>query len=296
MKIQYRNINFRQETLDLIALADSIVGEYEAQGLHLTLRQVYYQFVARGHLANTERNYKRLGDVIADARMAGLLSWETIEDRTRFVRDLAHWSNPADIVNSAVSQFRNDKWGKQPERVEVWIEKDALIGVIEGVCRELDVPFFSCRGYISSSELWRASVRIINRREEDNQKTVILHLGDHDPSGLDMTRDIEDRLVEFGAFPVVERIALTRDQIDQFNPPPNPAKQTDARFAKYVDEHGFESWELDALDPKFLRDLVLEKVFEHRDARLWAKAVREEKQQIERLKKVAKELVKEFEK
>lgn len=296
MKIKYRDTLFRPETARLINIADAIIAEYEVGGIRLTLRSIYYQFVARGHLANTERNYKRLGDVIADGRMAGLISWEAIEDRTRFIRDLAHWENPAEIVRAAVNSYRIDKWATQPERVEVWIEKDALIGVIEGTCQALDVPCFSCRGYVSASELWRASVRMIHRNRDFDQETVILHLGDHDPSGIDMTRDIRDRLHEFGAPVEVERIALTREQIDQFNPPPNPAKQTDARFSGYVIEHGDESWELDALDPKFLADLVQEKVFEHRDVGAWAKAVKREKAEVAKLKRVAGQLAKEFEK
>lgn len=273
MKITYKSFNFRKDTLSIIKAADQIISEYENQGIQLTLRSIYYQFVSRGHLENTEKNYKKLGNILNDARMAGMISWTAIEDRTRFVRQLPHWSSPKEIIESASNQYRRDKWEGQPKRVEVFIEKDALIGVIEGVCNELDVPYFSCRGYVSVSEMWRAMRRIENR----DVPTIILHLGDHDPSGIDMTRDIRDRLSEFGCNPTVERIALTMDQINEQNPPPNPAKQTDARFKNYSDLYGDESWELDALEPSYLSNLVRQHITSHRDPQIWnAQIAREE--------------------
>lgn len=156
-KIKYQDMNLGPAKLALVEQANAIIGEYRAQGFDLTLRQLYYQFVARDLLANRLQEYKRLGDVINDGRLAGLIDWDAIVDRTRFVRSLAHWNDPADIVNGAAQQFRVDLWATQPNRVEVWIEKDALVGVIEGVCQELDVPFFSCRGYTSQSEMWAAA-------------------------------------------------------------------------------------------------------------------------------------------
>lgn len=289
--ICYREINFRPATRELIDIANEIIEEYEDQGLNLTLRQLYYQFVARGYLANTERNYKRLGDIVSDARMAGLISWTAIEDRTRFVRELPSWDNPAHIIRDAALGYRTDKWASQLRRVEVWIEKDALIGVIEGVCQELQVPCFSCRGYVSASELWRASRRV-RKSDDAGQETVILHLGDHDPSGVDMTRDIQDRLVGFGVAAPVVRIALTMEQIKALKPPPNPAKQTDARFADYAAKFGEDSWELDALDPVYLVRLVRRSVEALRDEALWNKAVRREERQRKVLKKISQDLAK----
>lgn len=128
-----------------------------------------------------------------DARLAGLMDWTHLEDRTRNLRSLSHWSDPRDILDSAAAGYRTDKWAHQPYRPEVWIEKDALVGVIEGVCEANDVPYFSCRDYTSQSEVWGAAQRLL-RHVRRGQIPVVLHLGDHDPSGLDMTRDITDRL------------------------------------------------------------------------------------------------------
>ena len=240
----------------MIAQANEIIAEYASQGLDLTLRQLYYQFVARDIIPNKQTEYKRLGDVIADGRLAGLVDWHAIVDRTRFVRSLSHWDGPADVLNSAAVGYRTDRWDGQPYRPEVWIEKDALVGVIAGVCERYDVPYFSCRGYTSLSEMWSAGRRL-RSYVLNNQTPMIFHFGDHDPSGMDMTRDIRDRLSMFSNDVVeVERLALNFNQIQEFNPPPNPAKLTDSRANAYVAEFGDESWELDALDPRRLASLI----------------------------------------
>lgn len=270
-KIAYEEKNFTPATLAVIEQAEQIIGIYQAQGFQLTLRQLYYQFVARDLIPNTERSYKRLGNILSDARRAGMIDWEAIEDRTRYLRSNSFWSSPQGILQSARDSYHRDLWSTQDYRIEVWVEKDALVGVIEGVCRDLDVPFFSCRGYVSDSEMWNAAVRHL-RHDERNQSVILLHLGDHDPSGIDMTRDITDRLNLFtndiGAVEV-KRIALTMDQIRDQNPPPNPAKVTDSRYEGYLAEYGDESWELDALEPAFIANLITEHVTEYRDISRW---------------------------
>jgi hypothetical protein len=186
-------------------------------------------------------------------------------------RALSHWDSPGDIIKSAAAGYNVDLWDGQEQRVEVWIEKDALIGVIEGVCHTLDVPHFSCRGYVSQSEMWSAAQRITNRyHENDGQETVIIHLGDHDPSGIDMSRDIDDRLALFCTHegcpaPEIIRVALNRDQVRQYRPPPNPAKLTDSRCEGYIAKHGKQSWELDALSPTVIAELIRSNVMTYVD-------------------------------
>jgi hypothetical protein len=290
MKITNETKRFSEATLEAIDQANEILEEYEQQGYDLTLRQLFYQHVARGLIPNTERSYKRLGSIINDARLAGLIDWDHIVDRTRNVRMLTHWADPADIIDATARSYKVDMWEKQNSYVEVWIEKDALVGVIAGVCDQLDVPYFSCRGYTSQSEMWGAAQRV-GQHVQAGKTVTILHLGDHDPSGIDMTRDITDRMRLFIATDYarqrmrqttnwnelsdanqdatfrqwvnealdrfeVRRIALNMDQIDQYDPPPNPAKITDSRAAGYIAEYGDESWELDALPPDVLSGLV----------------------------------------
>lgn len=289
MKIAYIEKRFNAKTLRTIENANLIIEEYEAQGYELTLRQLYYQFVARDLIPNNMREYKNLGSILNDARLAGHVSWTAIVDRTRNLQGNSHWESPADIVEACAKQYQVDKWQDQPHRVEVWIEKDALVGVIERAARELDVSFFSCRGYTSQSELWEAGRRL-GRYKQAGQEPVIVHLGDHDPSGKDMTRDIEDRLRLFMGGCEVNRIALNMDQIRKYAPPPNPAKLTDSRANGYIREFGNESWELDALDPKVLHALIRKTVLSYRDEKKYAKAEKLELSHRSQLEDVAEGL------
>ena len=253
----------------VIDKANEIVEEYAAQGFILTLRQLYYQFVARGLLPNHQRSYKRLGAIVNDGRLAGLIDWKYITDRTRNMRHNSHWTKPGDIIESAAESYQLDKWIGQSHHVEVWIEKDALIGVIEGVCSRLDVPFFSCRGYTSQSEMWGAGQRLA-RAHRQHKTPIVIHLGDHDPSGVDMTRDVQDRLELLAGCDIhVDRIALNMDQVEQYNPPPNPAKITDSRANGYIAKHGEDSWELDALEPAVMVDLIEKTIRSYMDEDLW---------------------------
>lgn len=294
-KIAYVKKRFSNSSMEMIVEADEIVDEYQKQGFSLTLRQLYYQFVSRDLLENNQKEYKRLGSVINDARLAGYIDWESIEDRTRELRALAHWESPADIVAACAKQFRVDKWAPQAHYVEVWIEKDALVGVIEGVCKSLDVPYFSCRGYTSQSEMWSAGQRLVTRCEAEKEIHII-HLGDHDPSGIDMSRDIEDRLnlfLEHEGYQIdgeVNRIALNMDQVQQYAPPPNPAKLTDSRSEDYVEKYGEESWELDALDPKTLAALIKNTIMGYIDDDIWQDSVDEERAGRQKLEEIAAEL------
>lgn len=263
-KICYKEINFRQSSLDLISLINQVIDEYSAMGYELTLRQAYYQLVARGYIPNNERSYKNVGNLINDGRLAGLIDWHAITDRTRNLRANGHWDNPADVIASARYSYLLDKWEGQPNYVEVWVEKDALVDIVGQACSPIDTPYFSCRGYTSQSEMWSAAQRF-KRQNREREGCFIIHLGDHDPSGIDMTRDIQERLWMFGADVEVKRVALTMNQVQTYNPPPNPAKITDSRASKYIDMFGDESWELDALEPQMLNQLITNEVTALRD-------------------------------
>lgn len=309
-KETYIERRFTEGTLAIIMQANSIIKEYQEDGYKLTVRQLYYQFVSRDLFTenrrfswtgkkwvkdikgtiNAQPNYEWLGSMLTDGRLAGLVDWDAIEDRTRFVRDLAHWRNPADIMRTVVQQYRIDKWGMQPYRLEIWIEKDALTGILESVCEKNDVPYFSCRGYVSLSEMYAAAQRF-NKYIDVGQEPVIVHLGDHDPSGLDMTRDIKDRLGVLDCRDVkVVRAALNADQVEQYNPPPNPAKLTDSRCRAYIAEHGTNSWELDALEPAVITQLIKRYILHYRNEATWDKAVRSEKLQRSKLNDVYKNM------
>lgn len=260
---------FRPAGLATVAHANKIIASYQRQGLTLTVRQLYYRFVAAGLIENTFRSYKNLASTIDAGRRRGLIDWSAIEDRTRNLDKPNHWTSPEEIVAAIAEQYKEDPWVEQSCKIEVWVEKEALVGVIEQACKELRVPFLACRGYLSQSEAYEAGKRF-QRAARAGFDPIIFHLGDHDPSGIDMTRDNAARVREYshGAVEVV-RLALNRDQIDEYNPPPNPAKETDSRFEAYRDEHGDESWELDALEPSVLIDMIQSAVRERIDQEKW---------------------------
>ena len=268
MKEFYVETNFRRESLLLIDKIDRIMREYIADGFVLTVRQLYYQLVARAIIPNTERSYKNTVRLVNEARLAGLLDWDAIEDRTRGFSRRASWTSGKAILESSAHHFHMDMWKGQPARVFCIVEKEALAGVLEPVCNRYDIPLLSARGYPSASVLREfAKSQLLN----PGQRIIILHLGDHDPSGIDMTRDLTERLTLLARRRSFEllRVALTMDQIEDQNPPPNPAKTTDSRFADYEALYGDESWELDALQPRYLSRLVEEHVAEVIDESLW---------------------------
>lgn len=254
--IGYQHFNFNASRLATIEKINSIIEKYEADGYVLTVRQMYYQFVKNDWLPNTPKSYSLLQSIINDGRLAGLISWTAIEDRERNLMGHRTFESPQEALKKQKESYKLDLWEGQNFRPEVWVEKKALEGVIGRICDELRVDFFACKGYNSQSEQWRAGQRFADYIRR-GQRPIVFHLGDHDPSGIDMTRDNRERLTMFAGYPIiVQRIALNMDQIDELKPPPNPAKITDSRAEDYISKYGEESWELDALDPQYINNLI----------------------------------------
>lgn len=276
MKECFIEKNFGAASRALIKQANDILAEYEQAGYDLSVRQLYYQFVARDIIPNTVRSYGNLASLISDARKAGLIDWNMIRDRGRVVQANSHWKTPKEILQSAAHSFAIDKWIEQPAFVYVMVEKQALEGVLEPVCSECDVPFLSNKGYCSDSTMYSIGKRIELARMR-GKDPVVIYLGDHDPSGIDMTRDVQERLELYSGGDVeVIRAALNMSQVRQLNPPENPAKTTDSRFAGYAERFGLSSWELDAIEPTALAAIVRAAVLAVRDDELWEKAVERE--------------------
>lgn len=275
--------NFSTAHQWVIREANKIITEYQAAGYRLTLRQIYYQFVARDMLQNKQTEYKRLGGIIDAARKAGMIDWDAIEDRTRNLRRINVWQKPEDAVKTLSTQFKRDPWDEQTirRRIEVWIEKDALVGVIQPTCNEFRLPYFSCRGYGSSSELYDAGKRLAMYHNA-GYETLILHLGDHDPSGVQMTEDNTKRLSLFAGFPVeLRRLALNMDQIEQYRPPANFAKEADARTKWYIEQFDTDDcWELDALGPDVMAGLIRSAVEPLIDQEEWTATMEQEQDDL----------------
>lgn len=277
MLIRYIRKNLSEDKRVMIIRANEIIAEYREAGFVLSLRQLYYQFVARGLIENTERSYKNLGNVIADGRMTGRISWTAIEDRGRAPIIWHLEEDESEVLNGIENRLALDFWERQNTYVEVWVEKDALSSVVERPCSEYRVPYLACKGYVSASESWRAGQRF-RKKAAAGMQCHLIHLGDHDPSGIDMTRDNDERVQLFshGSNVEIHRIALNMDQVEQYNPPPNPAKITDSRANDYIARFGQTSWELDALDPTILYGLIESKLREFIDPGIWEEMRNEE--------------------
>jgi hypothetical protein len=276
MKERYIDrIYYKKPTVQIMNDMNEIIEAYLADGYVLTVRQLYYQLVAAAKIPNDKASYKRVVEHLSQGRLAGLIDWAGIEDRSRGLKDESHWDSPASIMKSAAKSFQLDKWSLangQTYRPEIWVEKDALGNVIARSCEKYGVPWFSCRGYTSLSEVRHAAQRAMYWMNE-GQKPFIIHLGDHDPSGKDMTRDILDRFRMFAGQDIpVRRIALNWHQIKRYSPPPNFAKEADSRYPKYVAEFGEECFELDALKPQVITNLIHKEVEKLLDADAWEKA------------------------
>lgn len=249
-----QNWNPRAATRRLVDAAVGIISEYAALGYRLTLRQVFYQLVARDMIENTQKRYKSLGSALTRARWAGMLDMDAMDDVGRTATEWGTFAGPREALRRAARGYTVDRWADHP-RVEVWAEKDAARSILLPVARRYQCAYQSTRGYASLSALAAAADRNL-----DEDWTIIL-VTDHDPSGLDLARALTETLDELAGWRcTVERVAITREQIDQYAPPPNLTKPADSRAEWYNREHGPHSWELDALAPDVLDRIVSDAV------------------------------------
>src|SRR5262245_15831774 len=220
---------------------------------------------------------------MTNGRNAGLIDWDWLEDRSRTFNHVATWDSPKDILEDAARQYREDLWKTQPRHIEVWVEKDALSGIFERVCDDYRLPLYPHRGHDSTSMIRAAGLRLAKIIELDREP-LILSFTDHDVAGLDMRRDIEERLEMYTRQPVEVRVlGLTRTQVDQYDLPPNFAKETDKRYPAYAREHGPHCWELDALSPDVFDRLVRDEIEAELDHEAWAKALKHEERNRRKL-------------
>ena len=292
MKEKFRNIKLSKFNKDKLELINSIIQEYSNDGYIMTLRQLYYQLVSRDIIPNKQNEYTKISKLLKEGRMAGIIDWEAIEDRLR-VPYLPYWNlDPKEAIEDTINQYRLNRQQGQKNYIEVWVEKDALSGVLKTVTEEYHVRLLVNRGYGSVTAIHDAYKRY-KREINQNKNIIILYLGDHDPSGVDMIRDISERITEmleakeiYNKFNV-DSIALTMKQILKYNPPTNPAKLTDPRSKWYIKKYGENSWEVDALDPKTLNNLVSSKIEKNIDMNLFKKMKEQEEIDKEKLVNIA---------
>jgi hypothetical protein len=287
-KEAYETRRFAAKTARVIEQANAIMEEYS--GDQLTLRQLHYQFVARDLYENTMRNYKKLGDIIRNGRMAGLISWDLVQDRTRGLRGWGGGNDsPEQAIRHASYSYKEPLWESQPVKVEVWVEKDALSGVLVEPGAEHRLWYFATKGYPSISSLKEAADRF-KRQEQRGERTVILYFSDHDPEGLHMPEQVGEALEQFGVTNVeIRRMGLTMEQIREHQPPSSTAKSGSSRIQHYYDATGTdEAWELDALRPAVIQQLIEDEVLRIRDDELWEAALEREADNARLMRRIAR--------
>ncbi len=302
MKEQFKEISFRPPTLTLIGTFNEVIDDIQGQGVRrMTLRQLYYQLVSRNVIANTPKEYRKMAGILSDARYAGLVDWDAIEDRGRRPTEWQEYDSAKSAVDDMAENFRLERWKGQSNYVELWVEKDALASVLTPIASEFHVPLQVNKGYSSTSAMKDSTDRIqynCSKYADDGERCqpIVFYLGDHDPSGEDMVRDIRERFATFGLDDIdVRKLALTTAQVRQYKPPPNPAKVDDPRASSYIAQFGPTSWEVDALPPRTLRDIIVREFRGVIDQKLLDLIKKKEKTIISRLTDVAEEMSEESE-
>ena len=303
-QIKYRDTTFNPEAQGLIVHMVEILQQY--RGSRVTARQLYYRMFAKNWLPdtwidpvynakhhlhpttkNTDKNYKRLSTLIVDARYAGLIDWDAIEDRTREPTKPRDWKNGSEALAETLGTFRLDRWEGQSNYIEIWVEKEALAGVLSPITADYHLVLMANKGYSSASAMKESADRI--KHWSKSKKPTVIYVGDHDPSGNQMTVDIFKRLMEFGcpANLDVRKVALTWEQIQRNGYPPNPVKLTDARAASYIKEFGDECWEVDAMPPDELNLLVRQTINAYVDKKTMEAVIKKESAIKTKIKKFA---------
>lgn len=271
----------------VVTYVNDVLSQYT---IKLTLRQVFYRLVAGYGYPNTTSAYTQLSKQLVKARERGDIDETRIEDRSReFLGEDYGWGSPEDFVTYRFETFLNSPtyyarkmWTTQPEYVIVWVEKDALSRVISTVADQYNVTTCPSRGYASYTYIKEALARL-----PEDKHVTILHFADHDPSGIDMTRDVKERFHDYSNIDlVIERIALTHDQVQHYELPPNPTKRADPRAEGYIAQYGNECWELDAIEPMELQRMVSEAIARHIDSNIWNQTCEQMQREKEELKKM----------
>lgn len=257
MKIAFKDhLSLSKPNKLKLEIINEIIEGYVARDLRLTLRQLYYQLVTKNIIPNNDKEYNKIGDLLVKGRMCGIVDWASIVDRNRTPRLPYSFEDYNDAIDDAAKTYRIDRQLGQNNYIEMWVEKDALSEILYNKASKYHIRLMVNRGYTSCTAVYESFNRFRNAIKE-GKEAHILYVGDHDPSGLDMIRDINDRLEEFGAGGVnVRQIALNQEQIKLYNPPPNPAKIKDPRASWYIKNFGDISWEVDALTPEVLYETI----------------------------------------
>ena len=289
-----KKIKWQSRKEELFQKILPIAEKFQDDGYKITLRQLHYQLVGRNLINNTKSEYKKLGELIKEARLLGLLDWDLIVDNLRTPRKMGEWDSVKDIMESVYDSYRNKRHSVQKTHLEIWCEKDAMTSILEPITNKYHLNLMIDRGFGSTTMIYETAKRFLRESNVMTQGFVILYLGDHDPSGLNMVVDVQKRINMFlktleGRFATncnVKQIALTQEQIKKYDLPPQMAKKSDSRYKKYEEEHGDESWELDALPTDVISKILKDEILEHINMEYYDGMIEEENKDKAKIKQL----------
>lgn len=265
------------KSFGLVKEMQGIIEKYDQR---ITVRQLYYQLVSAGLIENSRKSYGRMNYILTKARKDGLIDPFVLVDRSKPLLKQPSWSNLPDFVETVKQSYKRSVWDAQREYVEVWIEKDALSGVVKPITDKYDCYLAVGRGYQSFTNKVEAAGRF------EGKHGTILYFGDFDPTGMDISRDVGVQLQELGSGVEVERLALNFEQVKDFGLPPMATKKSDSRSAAFVEKYGDLSVELDALPPNVLLGLVETGIRKHLDAEQYEKTIVLQEGEVEKLQEI----------
>ncbi|MBU1698583.1 MAG: hypothetical protein KJ970_19355 [Candidatus Eisenbacteria bacterium] len=254
----------------------------------MTVRQVFYQLVSRQVIENKKSAYNAVSKLLVEARRSGEVEWDWIVDRLRVPLCVEQWTDIPDYMESVRQAYRRHVWQDQPGYLEVWLEKDALSGIFNGVLSKYGVILNIGRGYDGWTSLRNASQRF--QRVRRNDKTI-LYFGDFDPSGEDMFYSLQKRLDWFGGHTELIKVAITPDDIARYNIPTAKTKKSDSRQKAFVAKHGDRTAELDALPPSVLRERITTEVCKRMDMDAFAETQDQEDEDVRKLERIVENCV-----
>lgn len=292
-KDKSKNLNIGNE--QIVEEVKKIVSQYSTR---LTLRQIYYQLVSKHLIQNKIGQYKRLSRILVQARHDSEIEWDSIEDRTREATGGdKNYSSPETVFEEAKEYLKEcweyyslPFWKDQPKYVEIWFEKQALSGIFDEATDGYHVVQLACKGYSSHTMGYELKKRL-SRSQVQGKEIHIVYFGDHDPSGVDIYRFIQDMCERFGLDIKFHRAGITTEQIEKYNIPPMMAKTTDSRYDGFVAEHGTDVVELDALDPNVLIKIVREEIEKRLDHDIREKVMEEEEENQDKIKEMVENYI-----
>jgi hypothetical protein len=216
---------------------------------------MFYALTVLGAIPKTEQGYKQVGYHLLKMRRTSIIPYDFLADNTRWMRKQDSYASLADFLGRSQDLYRKAVWDDVDVRVEIWIEKDALAGVVYPITGRWDVPLMVPRGYSSETFVYEAA-QAINR---DGKKTFIYYFGDYDPSGVGIPPDVVRKLESWTSLVTFSRVAVNPDQIVSMQLPTRPTKRTDSRAKEWVGD----SVELDAIPPNVRRNLVQDVIESH---------------------------------